>query len=152
MKKFILVPLAIFPVAAASAQEVAPVLTSSPAPTVSNATPATAADVEALRQQVQSLTETVKTLQQQVKDQQAALEKANLTGESGLPQNPEPSPIAGVENSPAPTGSAPPQFPTEDTSVVSSTTAPAVSGTAAMGGFPTTDTSVMTSAPETTSS
>ncbi len=49
MKKFILVTLAIFQVAAASAQEVAPVLTSSPAPTVSNATPATAADVEALR-------------------------------------------------------------------------------------------------------
>src|SRR6266516_3355081 len=160
MKKFILVTLAIFPVAAASAQEVAPVSTSSPAPTVSNATPATAADVEALRQQVQSLTETVKTLQQQVKDQQAALEKANLTGESGLPQNPEPSPIAGAENSPAPGASAPPRFPTEDTSVVASTTAPAtssgpgvnVSGTSTAGTFPTTDTSVVTSTPETISS
>src|SRR6266540_3443513 len=152
MKKFILVTLAIFPVVAAFAQEVAPVLTSSPAPTVSNATPATAADVEALRQQVQSLTETVKTLQQQVKDQQAALEKANLTGESGLPQNPEPSSLAGAENSPAPGASAPPRFPTEDTSVVSSTTAPPVSGTPALGGFPTTDTSVVTSAPETISS
>src|SRR6266516_3652199 len=152
MKKFILVTLAIFPVAAASAQEVAPVSTSSPAPTVSNATPATAADVEALRQQVQSLTETVKTLQQQVKDQQAALEKANLTGESGLPQNPEPSPIAAAENSPAPGASAPPRFPTEDTSVVSSTTAPAVGGTPAPVGFPTTDTSVVTSTPETISS
>src|SRR5438046_614506 len=150
MKKFILVTLAIFPVAAASAQEVAPVLTSSPAPTVSNATPARAADVEALREQVQSLTETVKTLQQQVKDQQAALEKANLTGESGLPQNPEPSPIAAAENSPAP--GAPPRFPTEDTSVVASATAPAVSGTPVPGGFPTTDTSVVTSAPETISS
>src|SRR6266540_3015635 len=152
MKKFILVTLAIFPVVAAFAQEVAPVLTSSPAPTVSNATPATAADVEALRQQVQSLTETVKTLQQQVKDQQAALEKANLTGESGLPQDPEPSPIAAAENSPAPGASAPPRFPTEDTSVVSSTTAPPVSGTPAPGGFPTTDTSVVTSAPQTISS
>ncbi len=160
MKKIILVTLAIFPVAAASAQEVAPVLTSSPAPTVSNATPATAADVEALRQQVQSLTETVKTLQQQVKDQQAALEKANLTGESGLPQNPEPSPIAGAENSPAPGASAPPRFLTEDTSVVASTTAPAtssgpgvnVSGTSTAGTFPTTDTSVVTSTPETISS
>ncbi|PYJ22324.1 MAG: hypothetical protein DME92_03960, partial [Verrucomicrobia bacterium] len=40
----------------------------------------------------------------------------------------------------------------EDTSVVSSTTAPAVSGTPALGGFPTTDTSVVTSAPETISS
>src|SRR5438094_4710023 len=123
-----------------------------PAPSPgSSSPPAAAADVEALRQQVQSLTETVKTLQQQVKDQQAALEKANLTGESGLPQNPEPSPIAGTENSPTPTGSAPPRFPTEDTSVVSSTTAPAVSGTPAVGGFPTTDTSVMTSAPGTIS-
>src|SRR5213596_1195483 len=160
MTKIILVTLAIFPVAAASAQEAAPVLTSSPAPTVSNATPATAADVEALRQRVQSLTETVKTLQQQVKDQQAALEKANLTGESGLPQNPEPSPIAGAENSPAPGASAPPRFPTEDTSVVASTTAPAtssgpgenVSGTSTAGTFPTADTSVVTSTPETISS
>ncbi len=152
MKKIILVTLAIFPVTVASAQEARPVSTSSPAPTVSRSTPATAADVEALRQQVQSLTETVKTLQQQVKDQQAALEKANLTGESGLPQNPEPSPIAAAENSPAPGASAPPRFPTEDTSVVSSTTAPPVSGTPALGGFPTTDTSVVTSAPETISS
>ena len=149
MKKFILVTLAIFPVVAVSAQEVAPVLTASPAPIVSNATPATAADVEALRQQVQSLTETVKTLQQQVKDQQAALEKANLSGESGLPQNPEPSPIAAAENSPAPAASAASRFPTEDTSVVSSTTAPAVSGTPAPGSFPTTDTSVVTSTSET---
>src|SRR3989441_11788910 len=152
MKRIILVTLAIFPVAAASAQQAAPVLTSSPAPTVSNATPARAADVEALRQQVQSLTETVKTLQQQVKDQQAALEKANLTGESGLPQNPEPSPIAAAENSPAPGASVPPRFPTEDTSVVASAAAPAVSGTPAAGSFPTTDTSVVTSAPETISS
>src|SRR6266481_677395 len=152
MNKIILVTLSVFPLTAVFAQQATPVSTSSPAPAVSTATPATAAALEALRQQVQSLTETVKSLQQQVKDQQAALEKANLSGESGLPQNPEPSPIAGAEESPAPAGSAPPRFPTEDTSVVSSTTAPAVSGTAAMGGFPTTDTSVMTSAPETTSS
>src|SRR5438309_2062189 len=150
MKKIILVTLAILPAGVASAQNTKP-SPNSLTPVVSNSTPATASDVEALRQQVQSLTETVKTLQQQVKDQQAALEKANLTGESGLPQNPEPSPIAGTENSPTPTGSAPPRFPTEDTSVVSSTTAPAVSGTPAVGGFPTTDTSVMTSAPETIS-
>src|SRR5437667_1594020 len=124
MKKMILFALAVLPVAAVSAQEAAPAAGSSPAPTVSNATPATAADVEALREQVQSLTETVKTLQQQVKDQQAALENANLTNESGLPQNPEPSPITGAENSPAPVGSTPPRFATEDTSVVQSTTAP----------------------------
>src|SRR5947199_6982319 len=149
MKKMILFALAVLPVAAVSAQEAAPAASSLPAPTVSNATPATAADVEALRQQVQFLTETVKALQQQVKDQQAALEKANLTGESGLPQNPEPSPIAGAEESPAPAGNAPPRFPTEDTSVVASATAPAVSGTPAPGGFPTTDTSVVTSTSET---
>src|SRR5437867_945554 len=149
MKKIILFALAVLPVAPVSAQEAAPAASSLPAPTVSNATPATVADVEALREQVQSLTETVKALQQQVKDQQAALEKANLTGESGLPQNPEPSPIAGAEESPAPAGNAPPRFPTEDTSVVASATAPAVSGTPAPGGFPTTDTSVVTSTSET---
>src|SRR5437763_414951 len=152
MKRIIVLRLPVPPVAAVTAQEAAPAASSSPAPTVSNATPATAADVEALRQQVQFLTETLKTLQQQVRDQQAALEKANLTGESGLPQNPEPSPIAATENSPAPGASAPSRFPTEDTSVVSSTTAPPVSGTPAPGGFPTTDTSVVTSAPETISS
>src|SRR5437660_8822643 len=122
MKKIILVTLAILPAGVASAQNTTP-SPNSPTPVVSNSTPATASDVEALRQQVQSLTETVKALQQQVKDQQAALEKANLTGESGLPQNPEPSPIAGAENSPAPAASAPPRFPTEDTSVVSSAAA-----------------------------
>jgi hypothetical protein len=126
MKKIILVTLVILPAGVASAQNTTP-SPNSPAPVVSNAAPAAASDVEALRQQVQALTETVKTLQQQVKDQQAALEKANLTGESGLPQNPEPSPIIGAESSPAPAGSAAPRFPTEDTSVVSSTTAPAAS-------------------------
>jgi hypothetical protein len=111
-----------------------------------------------LRQQVQSLTDTVQALQQQVKDQQAALEKANLTGESGLPQNPEPSPIAGAEASPSPAASVASRFPTEDTSVVASTTAPAASPAAGAsvsplpGSFPTTDTSVVTSAPETISS
>src|SRR6266568_7317916 len=152
MRKFILVTLAIFPLAIASAQEAAPVPTSSPGPAVSKSTPASAADVESLRQQVQSLTETVKTLQQQVKDQQAALEKANLGGELASQQNPEPSPIAGAANSPASAASGAPRFPTEDTSVVSSTTAPAVSGTPAPGSFPTTDTSVVTSTSETISS
>jgi len=157
MKKIILIVLAVFPSAAVSAQESTPATSSSLAPTVSSTTPVTAADVQALRQQVQSLTETVKALQQQVKDQQAALEKANLTGESGLPQNPEPSPIAGAENSPVPAASAPRRFPTEDTSVVSSAGAaapsptPGVTGTAPPEGFPTTDTSVVTSAPETIS-
>jgi TolA-binding protein len=154
MNKIILVVLAVLPVAPVSAQEATPAASSSPAPTVSNTTPATAADVDALRQQVQFLTETVKALQQQVKDQQAALEKANLTAESGLPQNPEPSPIAGAESS-APAGSAPPRFPTQDTSVVSSTNAPAASPalsagpSPSLGGFPTTDTSIVTSTSET---
>ncbi len=158
MKKIILVALASFLAAAVSAQQGTPAGTASPPPTVSSTTPATAADVETLRQQVQSLTETVKALQQQVKNQQAALEKANLTGESGLPQNPEPSPIAGAGNSPAPTASALARFPTEDTSVVSSTAAAAPSpgpggtGTAPSEAFPTTDTSVVTAAPETISS
>src|SRR5437867_7645353 len=149
MNKIILVTLSVVPLTAVFAQQATPVSGSSPAPTVSSSTPATAADVDALRQQVQALTDTVKTLQQQVKDQQAALEKANLTGESGLPQNPEPSPIAGTEGSLVPSASAPPRFPTEDTSVVASATAPAVSGTPAPGGFPTTDTSVVTSTSET---
>ena len=157
MKKIISVALATFLAAAVSAQQGAPAGTSSPAPTVSNTTPATTADVEALRQQVQSLTETVKTLQQQVKDQQAALEKANLTAESGLPENPEPSPIAGAKESPAPAGTAAPQFPTEDTSVVSSagsapSPGPGAAGALTSEAFPTTDTSVVTSAPETISS
>jgi hypothetical protein len=160
MRKFILVTLAIIPAAIASAQQAAPAPTSSPAPAVSNSTAASSADVEALRQQVQSLTETVKALQQQVKDQQTVLEKANLAGESALPQNPEPSPIAAAANSPAPAAGARSRFPTEDTSVVASTTAPAASnqpgvnenGSALPVSFPTTDTSVVTSTPETISS
>src|SRR5262245_41997114 len=157
MKKIFLVVFGFFPVAVVSSQQSAPPASSSPTPVVSITTAATAADVEALRQQVQSLTETVKALQQQVEEQQAALQKANLTAESGLPQNPEPSPINGAEESPAPSGSAPPQFPTEDSSVVSSTAAAPSSGPGTAGGltseaFPTTDTSVVTSAPETISS
>ena len=160
MRKFLLIAFAFCAGTLVYAQELAPSVGSSSPPTASSSTPAAAADVEALRQQVQSLTEMVKSLQQQVKDQQTALEKANLTGESGLPQNPEPSPIAAAENSPAPGASAPPRFPTEDTSVVSSTAAPAApsgpgvntSGTALPGTFPTTDASVVTSAPETISS
>src|ERR1051325_5092728 len=127
MKKVFWILLGVFPLSFVFSQESVPTASSSPTQLVSSTTPATTADVEALRQQVQSLTDTVKALQQQVKDQQAALEKANLTGESGLPQNPEPLPLAGTENSPAPAASAPPRFPTEDTSVVQSTTAPAAS-------------------------
>src|SRR5215510_15005147 len=151
MKKIVLILFGGFPLSFVCSQESTPTASSSPTQLVSSTSPATAGDVEALRQQVQSLTETVKALQQQVKDQQAALQKANLTGESGLPENPEPSPIAGTEQSPTPASSAPPRFPTEDTSVVSSTTAPAgastpVAGTNQLSGsFPITDTSVVTS-------
>src|SRR6266403_574311 len=160
MNKIVLLVLAVFPVTAVFAQETTSPANSSPAPTVSNTTPASSADVETLRQQVQSLTETVKALQQQVKDQQAVLEKANLAGESALPQNPEPSPIAAAANSRAPAANLPSRFPTEDTSVVTSTTAPAApsgpgvnqNGTATPGAFPTSDTSVVTSTPETISS
>src|SRR5437764_4872462 len=157
MNKIVLLVLAVFPVTVVFSQETVSSANSSPVPTVSNTTTATTADVEGLRQQVQSLTETVKALQQQVKNQQAALEKANLTGESGLPQNPEPLPLAGTERSPVPAASVSPRFPTEDISVVQSTTAPAASPAPGAspsllpGGFPTTDTSVVTSAPETIS-
>src|SRR5262249_16617334 len=109
MKKVILVVLVVFPATVRSAQETTPTDGSSPSPPLSSPCPATAADVAVLRQQVQSLTDTVKALQQQVKDQQAALEKANLAGESGLPPNPEPSPIAGAEASLPPSGSAAPR-------------------------------------------
>ena len=158
MKKRFIIMLAMFPLSAISAQESTPPASSSTESPVSTTTPATAGDVEALREQVQSLTETVKALQQEVKDQQAALEKANITGESGLPTNPEPSPIAAAQTSPAPAVNTPPRFPTEDTSVVSSAAATAPSpasagtGTTATEAFPTTDTSVITSVPETISS
>jgi hypothetical protein len=104
---------------------------------------------------VQSLAETVKTLQQTVKDQQSTIERMN---QENAPANAEPSPIAGAAVPPArsPAASAAPQFPTEDTSVVATTTAPAASPAGSIvpagGAFPTTDTSVVTSAPETISS
>src|SRR5215472_18915384 len=114
MKKIFLILFGVFPLSFVCSEEPTPTASSSPTQIVSATSPATAGDVEALRQQVQSLTETVKALQQQVKDQQAALEKANLTTESGLSPNPEPSPIAGAQTSPSPAASAPPRLPTED--------------------------------------
>src|SRR6266404_3349422 len=123
---------------------------------------ATARDVESLRQQVQALTETVKELQQQVKDQQAALEKANITPPA-LPQSSATPAVAGSPAAPALSATPPQLFPTEDSSAVASTAgaAPPLSapspgmnanGTALPGSFPTTDSSVVTSAPETISS
>lgn len=137
MRKTLLAAAALWPcvLCYAAAQEAAP--------------SASAADVEGLRQQVQALTEMVKTLQQQVKEQQAAIEQNN--GASPLPQNPEPPSLTSATPVPAaPTGSAPPLFPTNDSAVVASgsTTTPAVNanGTA----FPTSDAAVTSVADATT--
>jgi hypothetical protein len=139
MRKFVLAALACGVVATGAARGAEPTADVPPA----GATPATAADVEALRQQVQSLTTLVQTLQQQVKDQQAAMEKNNSTAPS-LPQSSEP-PSADVSTPPAPTSSAPPLFPTTDSAVV--TSAPSVNANGAETTFPTTDASVTTTAP-----
>jgi len=143
MRKFILVALACGLVATGTVRSAEPAADVAPA----GATPATAADVEALRQQVQSLTSMVQTLQQQVKDQQAAMEKNSSTAPS-LPQNPEPQ-SAEVSSSPAPAASAPPLFPTTDSAVV--TSAPSVNANGTTTAFPTTDTAV-TSISDTVSS
>ncbi|MGI9088523.1 MAG: hypothetical protein ACR2HH_12420 [Chthoniobacterales bacterium] len=111
------------------------------------ATPAAAvspADIEGLRQQVQTLTEMVMTLQQQVKDQQTAMSQTT-TVPAPLPQNPEPPPLPGASASAAPAASAPPLFPTNDTSVVASASAPTTPGTAVNANgtaFPTSDATV----------
>jgi hypothetical protein len=106
---------------------------------------------------VQALTETVKQLQQQVKDQQAALEKANITGNQ-LPQS-EGTPSVASEPvpTPLPNASVPPAFPTTDSSVVAN--APSAPGTpagnaggTATGQFPTTDESVVATPPGAVSS
>jgi len=120
------------------------------APSASSLTPPD--DVAQLRQEVQALTETVKSLQQQVKDQQAALEKANLTPAPLLPQNP--APVA-TESSQAKATPAP-LIPTEDTSVMTGgpqshaqsagPSIPQVDANGnASGAIPTTDNSVVTS-------
>jgi hypothetical protein len=144
MRKFVLVALACGVVATGAARGAEPAADVPPA----GATPATAADVEALRQQVQSLTTLVQTLQQQVKDQQAAMEKNNSTAPS-LPQSSEPQ-SADVSTPPAPTPSAPPLFPTTDSAVVAS--APSVNANGAETTFPTTDASVTTTAATVSSS
>lgn len=143
MRKFVIVALAFCAMAARAAVPAAEV--------PPGATPASAADVEALRQQVQSLTELVRTLQQQVQDQQAAKEK-NESAAPSLPQNPE-SQSAGVASSPSPSASAPPLFPTTDSSVVASVPGPSAPPVNANGTlFPTTDDSVTTSAAPVSSS
>lgn len=134
MRKFVFVALACCAVATGLARGAEPAADSAPAGT----TPASTADVEALRQQVLSLTEMVRTLQQQVKDQQAATEKNNSSAPS-LPQSPEPQ-SAEVSGSPAPATSPPPLFPTTDSAVAS---APSVNANGtATGAFPTSDEAV----------
>ncbi len=143
MKRFVWLFVFCSAVSVACAEDPAPVAT---------AAPASAADVEALRQQVQSLTEMVKTLQQQVKDQQASAAASGAPVEpAALPANEK---IANA--TPSPAASTAPAFPTTDNSVVASTApppptvaAPAVAASTTQ--FPTTDSSVA-AAPETTSS
>src|SRR5437763_1703152 len=102
----------------------------------SGSTPATTAEVEALREEVKSLKEMVQTLQQQVKDQQSAKNNSNAPA---LPENPEPQ-TAETASSPAPSATVP-LFPTTDTAVVTSAPSVNANGTST---FPTTDESVTT--------
>jgi len=147
MRKFILLALTICSASAVLGQGLAPQPASSPV-----STPGSAADVEALRQQVQSLTETVKALQQQVKDQQATIERSSQSGSPAPENGGTPSVASTSESSSNQSDSHPTRFPTEDESVVASTSKPATktkAGVTADGtttaGFPTTDTSVVSS-------
>ena len=141
MKNLILITLACYATATGSALSAEPETNDAQ----TGKTPATAADVEALRQQVQALTATVQALQQQVKDQQAAIDK-NKPAVSVLPENPETAPAEAASSpsgSPESVTNPPPLFPTTDTSVVAAT--PAVNPNATTNtAFPTTDTSVTT--------
>src|SRR5204862_8142417 len=113
--------------------------TATDSPAVS--TPASSAEVQALRDEVRSLKELEQTLQQQVKAQQPATENSN-PNQPALPENSE-TPTAETSASPAPSASAPPLFPTSDTAVVSSPSAPPVNANGTST-FPTTDESVTT--------
>jgi hypothetical protein len=139
MKILICVALAVSAAARLSAQ--------TPAPPPAGTTPATSAEVEALRDEVRSLKELVQTLQQQVKDQQPATVNSN-PNQPALPVNPE-TQTAAIASSPAPSASAPPLFPTTDTAVVTSSAPVNANGTTT---FPTTDESVTTSSAPTTTS
>jgi hypothetical protein len=134
MRKLIQFALAVCATAGVFAQTAEP-----PAVAPAGSTPATTAEVEALREQVQSLKEMVQVLQQQVKAQQTAKEKNGSTPPA-LPENPEPQ-VADTSVSPAPSSSAPALFPTTDTAVVSSAPPVTANGTTT---FPTSDESVTT--------
>ena len=136
-------------------------------------TPRSSPEMDELREQVKALTDTVKTLQQQVKDQQTTINRLNggtpsssrrspaeadVASESNngpTGESPEPSPIAAASPSTSvSTKPAKTSFPTEDSSVVASTTTgapPATSSASvnangtAVGNFPTSDSSVVSS-------
>ena len=135
-------------------------------------TPRSSPEMDELREQVKALTDTVKTLQQQVKDQQTTINRLNQPNGGAAENGGTPSVAStldkgpaedasrtgvGPSSSPSPSASASPapaRFPTEDASVVSSTTTSAASATSpvnangtAVGNFPTTDSSVVSSAP-----
>ena len=117
-------------------------------------TPAASPEMNELREQVKALTETVKTLQQQVKEQQTTINRFNQQN-SEIAESP--APVAAASPSPAasPAPSAAEKFPTEDPSVVSSTSSSPPAATSsgvnadgtAVGNFPTTDSSVVSTAP-----
>jgi hypothetical protein len=110
-------------------------------------TPASSADVQALRDEVRSLKELVQTLQQQVKSQQPAA-TTTAPDQPTLPEKAE-TPTAETAASPAPSASAPALFPTTDSAVVSSSSSSKVDANGT-GTFPTTDESVTTTAPSST--
>jgi hypothetical protein len=144
MNKFILIAITGAGLVSAQAQDAA-------------STPVVSPDVEALRREVRALTETVTTLQQQVREQQTTIDRLNQQNGSAAEIGRTPS-VASTSPSPSATPSpsaASMRFPTEDASVVSSTSttpptasAPSVNANEnAVGTFPTTDTSVVSSAP-----
>ena len=119
-------------------------------------------DIQDLRQQVQALTQTVQALQKQVKDQQAALDKANISATPALPQTADTPGAPAVATGtappgPTPAGSPPQLIPTEDSSVVASagtTPSPRGATTAGAGAngsaIPTEDSSVVSGASQPT--
>src|SRR2546430_4329669 len=143
MNKFILIGVATAALATVRAQDAA-------------STPVASPDVEDLRQQVQALTETVKELQQQVKEQQAAKANGSAPSSSPNPEaspvaaatSPLPAASAAAhfateDASVVSSTSTPPASSNPNVNA---------NGTALSGNFPTSDTSVVSSAPETISS
>src|SRR6516164_4270338 len=144
MNKFILIAITGAGLVSAQAQDAA-------------STPVVSPDVEALRREVRALTETVTTLQQEEREQQTTIDRLNQQNGSAAEIGSTPA-VASTSPSPSATPSpsaASMRFPTEDASVVSSTSttppspsAPSVNANEnAVGNFPTTDTSVVSSAP-----